>query len=220
MTKKEKINYVVGDICTAPRFGEKSTFKFLSIDRENDKLVGLWKGDKEPKEMSISIIEPGMLGMCRKENIGLICRKKNAEAILYSDEKYYFTIGFLTKNCKIVVRVTPKTENKFVNDYVGIKDDYPYNMDGYEVDTCVNTWGNVIRIVFDTKNINSFSSFSFPNEPVDGSGEHELLINNLDWGMELLSIGFDIGRNHNIDEIRNNIPEQHIKNFEEGLIYE
>lgn len=218
MAKKEKINYVVGDICTAPRFGEKSTFKLLSVDRENDKLLGLWEGDEKPKEMSISMIEPAMLGSYRKENIGLIYRKKDlAEAMVYSSERHYFTIGFLAKNCKIIVRVTPKTEDKFINAYADIKDEYP---DGYETDICPNTWGTVIRMVFNTKNINSLSPFNFPNKPVDGSGEHEMLVNNTDWGMELLSIGFDLGRSHDIDEIRSNIPEQHIKNFEEGLIYE
>lgn len=217
MSRKKKINFNIGD----KYYVAKGLFEVLSVDRKNDKLKVLWENENEEKEITLSLIEGAILKTYKKENIGQIYKGKDlVDVMTYSNEKYYFTIGFLTNNCKIIARVTPKTENKFVNDYVSIKDAYPYDIDGYEVDTCVNTWSNVIRIVFDTKNIKSLSPFSFPNEPIVGSGEHELIVNNLDWGMELLTIGFNIGKKHDIEEIQSNVPIQYIQNFKEGLMYE
>lgn len=215
MSRKKRVNFNIGDDYLV----NKGWFKVLSV--ENDKLKVLWKSDNKKGELSIDVVEPAILKTYKKENLGQIYKRKGlADTASSSNEKYYFTIGFLAKNCKIIVRVTPKTESRFADNYISIKDEYPYDMDGYEVDTCVNTWSNVIRIIFDTKNINSLSRFNFPNEPITGSGEYELIVNNLDWGMELLNIGFNIGRKHNIKEILECVPKQYIKDFEEGLAYE
>jgi hypothetical protein len=216
--KKQKINFCIGDEYVV----HKGPFIIKGVDRKSDVLNYVWAGEDEIKETSLKGMEGTLLcKMWKGPNIGNIYKREGlAEALEHSNEKFYFTIGFLAKNCKIIARVTPKTEHRFANDYMSIKGTYPYDLDGYEVDTCTNTWGSVIRIVFDTKNISSLAFFSFPNEPINGSGDYELIINNLEWGMELLEMGFNVGKNHNIEEIKSNVPAQYIKNFEEGLSYE
>ena len=224
--RKEKINFIVGE---RYQFA-KGFFEIKKVDRANNKLWIMWEGEDDVVERELSDVESSLLSkLWKKVNIGNIYKNEITDAVYHvsdqgvtstSNEKYYRTVGFLAKNSKIIARVTPKTENNFVNFYVSIKNIQPYDLSGYEVDTCVNTWGNVIRIIFDTKNISSLSSFSFKNKPVSGSNDHEMIVNDLYWGMELLEMGFNIGNEHDVDEIRNKIPEQHIKNFEEGLLYE
>ncbi len=208
-TKLRKIKFNVGD---KYHLG-KGAFEVIEVGVE--KLTLKWE-DGAISQLPITTVNDAIQNkMFRDKNKITLSGTYNTSD---SKENYYRTLGFLAKHGRIIARVTPKTEHNFVNKYIDIKDEYPYELDGYEVDTCLNTWSNVIRIIFSTKNISSLNMFSFPNSPVLGSGDHDMIINNLEWGFGLFEMGFGLGTNHNIEEIESNIPDEYIKYFKEGLV--
>ena len=211
----KNFKFIIGEIYET----QHGKFEIVSIDEKKDKLQILWEGEIEKKEVELSSMKK-VIHFCKLNTEAIERNKeKNIEIETYSNKKYYFTIGYLSKHCKIIARVRPTTENKFANEYMAIKGKYPFEESGYGVDTCVTTWGNVIRVIFNTKNLNSIDIFSFPSDPIVGSLEDELIINNLKWGMELLTLGFEIGGNHNIKEIQENVPIQYMEDFKKGLTY-
>jgi hypothetical protein len=144
----------------------------------------------------------------------------------YSDasqsQKYFTTLGYLSRHGFIEAIIPPKSKNGFDRNYYRIKGRHPIaGLQGYYVhpDLDVDKWGVEMRLTFDIPNSISESELDFggPFTPVESPDSRKLRINNNEFCYRLLNIGFELGENHDAGEILENIPERHKNDFRNGL---
>lgn len=143
----------------------------------------------------------------------------------FFDEKknrdYFQTLGYLTNNGFIEAIIPPKSQQSFDDSFSRIKGRYPRrNGDGYYVhhDHDVDKWGTEMRLTFKIPTTFSLNDLEFGSEVniVDSPNSDELRVNSNDLCWNLLSLGFELGKGHNVGKIQACIPEAYKPYFQHG----
>jgi hypothetical protein len=135
------------------------------------------------------------------------------------NETYFRTLGCLSVNCFIEAIIPFKSKSGFDKTFMRIKGRIPCrNEQGYYIhnDPSVDKWGIEMRLTFpirDTTNLDFGGSYV----PVRSPDPTELRINSNELCYHLLSMGFNLGKMHDIKTIRASIPERYRGAFEEGI---
>lgn len=146
----------------------------------------------------------------------------NAKLNELSESKLYFTLGFLSKNCSLRIRTVPNTNSRADARYFNATGkqlaDEP---DGYEFDTCPNTWSTKIYLKFKDISIDKIKYLYLP-ENIEGNSllykDDGIYYYNTEWGWLIIEdFGFRLGKQKNIDEIKKTIPLEYMSDFEIGL---
>lgn len=135
-------------------------------------------------------------------------------------KQYYRSLGFLARNAFMYAFIAAKSQINFDEKYFILKNKYPENNSGYTVHgEEVNKYSYELRLAFNLPENRSDGDIVFGPEIglVSGTGDRGFNINNNDLCWYLLYMGFELGKNHNIDRIESRIPNDFIKYFEEGL---
>jgi hypothetical protein len=149
---------------------------------------------------------------------------QNEESILLpykedsSNRLFFKTLGYLVRHCFIEAIMPPKSKDGFDASYYRIKKRMPGNiLQGYYVhnDIRVDKWGTEMRLTFEKTNyeLNFGKAFSIVRSPE----ENKFRINSNELCFDLLSRGFDLGDKQDINLIESKIPDNHLKDFKEGL---
>ena len=143
---------------------------------------------------------------------------KTAEIQLRNDHNKYFMLGFYAKHAYLGTKVTVRSEHTFVGDYFQLKTDDPYDRRGYHIDVCPNTWAHSMFMKF--KKVHAPEEITYPRDArvieFDNHAPNDFFIYHTNWCWQLLSMGFNIGTDHDMDEIRSHVPEKHRQAFEAG----
>ncbi len=137
------------------------------------------------------------------------------------NKQYFKTLGYLTKKGFIEAIIPPKSKDGFDSTYYGIKRQFPQdNQPGYYVhDQGVDKWGTEMRLTFKIPKTISENELAFgPSVNVrESPNRDELRINKNSLCWYLLEIGFNLGSNHDTNQIKSNIPEKYKENFQKGI---
>jgi len=136
--------------------------------------------------------------------------------------KYYRSIGHLAQHSEIVAEVADKARSWFDESYCLIKNKYPEGQGYAPLAPKSNKWATEIRIRFDLPEGITSQDIVFGPEVnlVSRNSSYDYEINKNELGWYLLSLGFNLGKNHDINEIKSHIPDVYTKYFNEGLIGE
>ena len=153
-----------------------------------------------------------------------ISQKEKSVTPYSEDEKnrgYFQTVGYLTNNGFIEAIIPPKSQNGFDSTFRKKKGRYPRDQeDGYYLhhDPDVDKWGTEMRLTFKIPRTISVEDLDFgPYVNIVQSPNHdELRINSNAFCWQLLSLGFELGRNHDTDRIESEIPETFRHNYHRG----
>lgn len=136
-------------------------------------------------------------------------------------KKYHFTLGRLAKNGFLEMRTVPKTKDRDDERYksaIGINPNE--EISGYSCDEHHNTWATRMSISFDEDPKIAHMLF-FPEGGELKDRDNAMQYYNTDWCWKLVEkFGFRLGRQQNIDDIKNNIPDEYLSAFNEGVTYE
>ena len=140
------------------------------------------------------------------------------------NRQYFKTLGYISNKGRIEADVPPKSATGFENNYHRIKGVKPKKSSGYYIhhNVDVDKWGVEMRLTFPIPNSIEIGELNFGGSVTAAkSPEPDMLrINNNAFCYKLLQLGFDLGSNHDVDAIINNIPERFKSNFKEGLLVE
>ena len=137
-----------------------------------------------------------------------------------NNRQYFKTLGYISKKCTIEAILPPKSVAGFENNYYKIKGHTPIKSHGYYIhDDDLAKWGVEMRLTFPIPNSIEIDELDFGGSvTIVKSPEPDMLrINNNAFCYKLLQFGFDLGLNHDVNAIKNNIPESFKSNFQEGL---
>jgi len=137
-------------------------------------------------------------------------------------KKFFRTIGYLARNGCMYAFMPDKYAEVFESKYKDITGKMP---DGHVIHITksngeLRKWGVELRISYnlpdgiESKDI-ELGPFNGYVEPVAGSG-HEYNINNNDFCWYLFSLGFEIGKDHEINAIIDNVPDEYVEEFKKG----
>jgi hypothetical protein len=135
------------------------------------------------------------------------------------NEKYFRTLGYLSFNCFIEAVIPLKSKAGFDRTFAKIKGRFPQeNEQGYYVhnDPAVDKWGVEMRLTFPKKDTADMD-FGGLYAPVRSPDPEELRINSNELCYHLLNMGFNLGKIHDIERIKANIPDRYRTAFEKGL---
>lgn len=139
-----------------------------------------------------------------------------------SESKLYFTLGFLAKNCSLRIRTVPNTNSRADARYFNATNiSFDEETDGYEFDTCPNTWSTKMYLKFKDISIDKIKYLYLP-ENIEGNSllykDDGIYYYNTEWGWLLIEdFGFRLGKQKNMDKIKKSIPLKYKTNFEEGF---
>lgn len=133
-----------------------------------------------------------------------------------TSDDYYRTLGFLASHSRFDAELPRQSVSNFLENYQihsgeQITSDHP----GIDLLGDVDKWGPELRIYFSVTNLNL--RFGQEVQTTSGTDQGTLRINNNNLWMRLVRIGFRLGRDHDIEAIRNAIPPDKKDLFEEGL---
>ena len=139
-----------------------------------------------------------------------------------NNRRYFQTIGYLTNNGFIEAIIPPKSQCGFDSTFRRIKGRYPRDQEeGYYLhhDPNVDKWGIEMRLTLKVPKNISVGDLDFgPSVNIVGSPKYdELRINSNSFCWRLLSLGFELGWNHDISKIESNIPDQYRQSYREGI---
>ena len=114
------------------------------------------------------------------------------------------TILWLAENGVIIVECPEHAQDNFMEDYFSIKHRDP------EIGTpfCYHKkagWGNYMSILFKVKGDEDFLRFNSSLNVRNTNEDNVKKISCNDFIWQLFNLGFDLGRNHNVDEILENL---------------
>jgi hypothetical protein len=135
------------------------------------------------------------------------------------NEKYFRTCGYLSINCFIEAVIPFKSKAGFDRTFARIKGRLPReNEQGYYIhnDPTVDKWGVEMRLTFPIKDATDMD-FGGSYAPVRSPNPEELRINSNELCYRLLSMGFNLGKIHDIEKIKANIPDRYRTAFEKGI---
>jgi hypothetical protein len=123
---------------------------------------------------------------------------------------YFRTIGYLASRATIAAEVNPRCEQSFVERYTALKGKSPvYRLQEVKY----YRWFLKMNIVCKVPDFDYDLGYGVKFKTYkEGTGE--IFNNNLIW--ELLEMGFDLGNTHDVDAIRNEVPEKYLGAFDEG----
>ena len=136
------------------------------------------------------------------------------------NQKYFKSLGSLAKYATISAQVPPHSEKKFDSNYYDIKSKDPEKEKGSYYYFCSDkTWGPTIRIRFKAPKDLSLDNFVFWPFQIEIRliSDNEVEMNSINWGLDLLRMGFNLGKKHNIKMILSNIPDKYRNDFQNGL---
>lgn len=133
-----------------------------------------------------------------------------------TSDDYYRTLGFLAQQSRFDAELPEQSVSNFLENYQThseeqITSDHP----GIDLLGDVDKWGPELRIYFPVTDLNL--RFGQDVQITPGPDLGTLRINNNNLWMRLIRIGFRLGRDHDIEAIRETIPPDKIALFEEGL---
>jgi len=139
-----------------------------------------------------------------------------------SSKNFFRAIGYFAKNGHMHAFMSDKYADTFISKYKDVTGDYP---NGHIVHTTdkygySRKWGMELRLSYNlpqdttSKNID-LGPFTGYVEPVSGSN-YEYNINNNNFCWYLISIGFQIGKNHPMERVSSNIPDEYKEEFKKG----
>lgn len=136
------------------------------------------------------------------------------------NNKYIFTLGYLTRHATFVIDIPNKSQKSFDQKYIMIKGKEPMK-DGskYKIHKCDDTWTYSIRVFFPIEGMDE-DLFILPPSVYENSkndGANTKRVSDNEWAWKLIGMGFDIGNFHDVDMIKDSIPENRLKHFEAGL---
>ena len=130
----------------------------------------------------------------------------------YEDNSnFWATIGFLAKHAKIVAEVLITNKEKFIEEYAKKKGHAPSESYVIEI-KCQRTWGHKYYIHFP-----SWENVDLGNITPINQGSHSIA-SSMDLVLWLLDLGFELGITHDVEEIRSNVPEKFVEDFDLGTI--
>lgn len=133
-----------------------------------------------------------------------------------TSDDYYRTLGFLASNSRFDAELPAQSVSNFLENYqVHSGQQITSEHTGINLLGDVDKWGPELRIYFPVTDLNL--RFGQEVQETSGPDPNTLRINNNNFWMRLVRIGFRLGRNHDIEAIRNTIPPDKIASFEEGL---
>lgn len=137
------------------------------------------------------------------------------------NKRYFQTLGFLAKHCTITAQVPPHSQKSFDSRYFNIKNRLidPAQKDSHYNFASEKTWSPTIRIRFQIPNNMNLLDFAFwPFQTEVRELENNWVeINSVNWGWELLEMGFELGKDHNASEILKHVPSEYREYFMKGL---
>jgi len=128
----------------------------------------------------------------------------------------YRTLGYLANHSRFDAELPEQSVSNFLSNYQAhsgeqITTDHPGIIElGY-----VDKWGPELRIYFPETELEL--DFGHGIQITSGPNPGILRVNNNNLWMRLIRIGYRAGTNHNIEAIRETIPQDKIVFFEEGL---
>ena len=209
MTNQRDITFEVGG-----RYRNRlGWYEVLDVDGEN--LRVRYENDGREDTLPIELQQRILFNISQEEE----------SVTPYSDEErnrsYFHTIGYLTNNGFIEAIIPPKSRYGFDSTFRRIKGRYPHDQeDGYYLhpDPDVNKWGTEMRLTFKIPRTIPVNDFEFaPGVNIVASPNNdEKRINSNAFCWQLLSLGFELGRNHNTDTIEVSIPAAYRQNYRNG----
>ena len=136
----------------------------------------------------------------------------------YQSAGYFEALGFLAKHADFQAEVPPQSQPHFEQNYSSLTGTHPVlHRDGYfpiRIQTTYDKWGPELRIYFPDPG----RGLDLPSdvEIRSGSTPEVVRINNNGFWWRLIKVGFRLGRNHQIAEIRQRIPRQYQPDFDGG----
>jgi len=129
---------------------------------------------------------------------------------------YYKTLGYLARRSRFDAELPGHSVSNFLENYQThsgqqITDEHP----GIDLLGDVDKWGPELRIYFPVTDLNL--RFGQEVQETSGPDPNTLRINNNNFWMRLVRMGFRLGRDHDIEAIRDTIPPDKIALFEEGF---
>jgi hypothetical protein len=133
------------------------------------------------------------------------------------DEDYFIGLGLLAATCFVDAHVPPQFRAKFAGDYLGLTG-LPANAGDTGFTTAdPNQWGISMRIYFPKRVLSILPGLEAFVTCTDISDSNTSAVNNKRWAYELFSLGFRLGRKHDLEAIRRSIPPESLEAFDLGF---
>jgi hypothetical protein len=126
-----------------------------------------------------------------------------------STEEFWKSIGFLASHAELVAFVVEKNEDSFLQRYYELKEREPLR---FTLISNPKQWGNELRVIVEP----SWNLTLGNIIPVTGNTENRINFNSNSLVWWLLELGFDLGRNHDVESIRSSVPNEFKEAFDEG----
>lgn len=183
------------------------------LDIVGDKLLVRYEADGTQAEVSSEILKRIFI------NITLEEASRSRYADTTENQRFFKTVGFLSKHSFIEAIIPLKSKPGFDSTYCRIKGTYPRNgQAGYYIhpDAGVDKWGVEMRLTFPSRTPFALD-FGRAYSPVSSPQPDEMRVNSNELCYWLLGMGFNLGNQHDIARITSNIPESYKVYFLEGL---
>ena len=139
-------------------------------------------------------------------------------------EAYWFTIGFVARHGEIELRITPKTQDSVIKEYLEITG-CDVNEDFVIYNPNEDTFTDNACIIFNRPNDVVFDTLYFPKnskgKTIVEITKNKCGVYNKSFVWTLLSFGFRTGVDHDIDKLKiylNRQPLEHIKAYNKGYM--
>lgn len=135
---------------------------------------------------------------------------------LSDTDAYFWTLGFLSAKGRFDAEIPKKAMSNFISNYNKLTgENINQSSEGITSLGEVDKWGAELRIYFPETN----SKIDLGEDITirDGQTPEIKRINNNSVWNKLIRIGFRLGRNHDVQKIRKMIPDNKLKQFENGI---
>lgn len=133
-----------------------------------------------------------------------------------ASDDYYRTLGFLEVHGRFDAELPERSVSNFLENYQTHSGEHvTIDHEGIVLLGDVDKWGPELRIYFPETDL--AINLGYEAEITAGPAPGILRINNNNLWMRLVRMGFRLGKDHDIEAIRETIPPDKIVFFEEGL---
>lgn len=195
---------------------------FTVLGPPNEKGEVRVRVDKENGARTVSLKGPWLSNCSELDGNGKPIRrfKKSEHTKNFSGEDEYFrTLGYLAKHGKMEAEVPEKDTIRFERNFERIKAERPSVGNHYRIlIDKTNKFGPQIRIFFPESNLREIFVPPGINNKRNQNLDKQTSCNVSDnqWCWELLEMGFNLGKEHDIERVISNIPNEHKESFYVG----
>lgn len=135
--------------------------------------------------------------------------------------EFYKTLGYLAKNATLYIKLLPKNVGIFYDEFFELKGYDPVEESGVfcilQENEKSSPWSNELSVFVELPKGWELNTGNIESENLKNKRGSRATFNSTSWVWWLLEQGFNLGRVHNIEQIRSSVPDWFKESFDSGV---